>query len=137
MDTIFSYQLIALLCTKSPLSCVHCITLCDCVSCFMFYQCDVIFLFSFILLFFYTDMFTDICIQCASVICLNKDYYYMSNISNVFLRCLQRKFLEYLFSRNQSSTGTKVRVYLPLCPSQILHFSTVQINCTEEKLVTT
>jgi len=31
VDIIFSFLRIALLCTKSPLSCVHCITLSDCV----------------------------------------------------------------------------------------------------------
>jgi len=48
VDIIFSYQRIALLCTKSPLSCMHCITLSDCVFhvlSFWFYMLAISFSF--------------------------------------------------------------------------------------------
>jgi len=35
------------------------------------------------------------------------------------------------FHRYKSSSSL---IHLQLCPYQILHFSTLQINCTEEKL---
>jgi len=68
VDKLFSFLRIALLCTKSFI--MRALYHFDCVfSCFIILMLHVshFFFFSVIILLLHTDMFTDICIVCASV----------------------------------------------------------------------